>query len=71
VSGWDNTWGLQPGDEINWTVTAYYGRPTLLFGAPPSEGEGIQFAGRSSVGTSAAMASAATARLRRSVSRPR
>ncbi|HJQ19436.1 MAG TPA: hypothetical protein VJ867_03735, partial [Gemmatimonadaceae bacterium] len=46
VSGWDNTWGLQPGDEINWTVTAYYGRPTLLFGAPPSEGEGIQFAGR-------------------------
>jgi len=47
--GWSNAWGLQTGTQIDWTVTAYYGRPALLLGAEPTEGEGILFAGRQSV----------------------
>jgi len=47
--GWSNAWGLQTGANIDWTVTAYFGRPALLLGADPTEGEGILFAGHQSV----------------------
>jgi hypothetical protein len=46
VDGWQNSWGLQPGTPIDWTVTSYEGRPMLIFGAPPDDGETIRFAGR-------------------------
>ncbi|HMC54733.1 MAG TPA: hypothetical protein VKH19_06135 [Gemmatimonadaceae bacterium] len=46
TDGWQSSWGLQTGSPIDWRVTAYYGRPALLLGADPTEGEGIQFAGR-------------------------
>lgn len=49
TDGWQNSWGLQPGANIDWRVTSYFGRPALLLGAEPTEGEGIQFAGRASV----------------------
>lgn len=70
VQGWQNIWGLETGATIDWTVTAYFGRPTLLFGAAPNEGEGIQFAGRRSTGQPAALM-AATALQPRSFSHRR
>lgn len=46
VSGWQNAWGLQSGTVIDWTVTSFEGRASLIFGAPPIDGETIRFAGR-------------------------
>lgn len=72
VDGWQNAWGLQAGAPIDWTVTIYRGRPALLFGSAPSEGEGIQFAGRRSVPAPVrAMRAGVTAPLTRSVLRSR
>jgi len=49
VTGWQNSWGLvSGGGTIEWTVTAFNGRPELLFGAKPSGTETVNFAGRSS-----------------------
>jgi len=48
LPGWQNSWGLKTG-AIDWTVTAYFGRPQLIFGAKPlDEGELVLFASRSS-----------------------
>ena len=58
TDGWQNAWGLQAGTAIDWMVTGYFGRPALLLGAEPTEGEGIQFAGRQSVPASIAAARA-------------
>ena len=50
VSGWQNEWGLVNGGEpIDWTVSVHGGRPELLFGAPPADGEVARFAGRTNV----------------------
>lgn len=48
LDGWNNSWGLQSG-TVDWTVTGYYGRPQLIFGAKPNDPETVQFASRSSV----------------------
>jgi hypothetical protein len=52
IPGWQNQWGLQPG-QIDWRVTAYFGRPQLIFGAPPNltTGETVAYASRSSSST--------------------
>lgn len=47
VSGWQNSWGLvDNGGTVDWTVTVFGGRPELLFGAPPGDGEVVRFASR-------------------------
>jgi hypothetical protein len=46
VEGWQNAWGLQTGPVIDWTVTSFEGRASLIFGAPPNDGETVRFAGR-------------------------
>ena len=47
ASGWQNAWGfVNGGDPVDWTITVYGGRPELLFGAAPVEGETVRFAGR-------------------------
>jgi hypothetical protein len=51
---WNDAWALQPG-EVEWTVTGYYGRPALLFGAKPDSIETVSFASQSG-STSAAQA---------------
>ena len=49
VAGWQNAWGLvSGGGTVSWSVTAYGGRPELLFGAGPILPESVQFASRSS-----------------------
>jgi len=49
VSGWQTAWGLASGGgTVSWTVTAYGGRPELLFGASPVLPETIQYASKSS-----------------------
>jgi hypothetical protein len=48
VAGWQNAWGLQSGTPVNWTITTYSGRPSLVLGARAEENEAILFAGRSS-----------------------
>jgi len=48
VAGWQNSWGLvSGGGAIDWTVTGYAGRPELLFGVKPTDGETVNFAARS------------------------
>src|SRR5262249_5792019 len=73
VDGWQNAWGLQTGSPIDWVVTTYYGRPALVLGADPTEGEGVQFAGTRSAAMPvvAARSAGVTARWRRSVVRSR
>jgi hypothetical protein len=61
VAGWQNAWGLAAG-AVEWTVTAFGGRPELLFGAPPVDGEAVRFASRSSAPTVAAAAGATLSR---------
>jgi hypothetical protein len=46
LAGWDNSWALK-GGAIDWTITAFFGRPALLFGAAPTDGEAVLFASRS------------------------
>ena len=46
LPGYQTSWALKTGD-IDWTVAAYFGRPQLIFGGPPNEGETVQFASRS------------------------
>lgn len=47
ASGWQNAWGfVNGGDPVDWTMTVFGGRPELLFGAAPVEGETVRFAGR-------------------------
>jgi hypothetical protein len=46
VDGWQNAWGMQTGPVIDWTVTSFEGRASLIFGAPPRDGETVRFAGR-------------------------
>jgi hypothetical protein len=48
IPGWDNSWGLQPGNTVDWTVSAYFVSPRLLFGDRPVHGETFRFASRSS-----------------------
>ena len=49
VNGWQNAWGMVNGGEpVDWTVTVYGGRPALLFGAAPLDGETVRFASRTS-----------------------
>jgi hypothetical protein len=48
LEGWDNSWGLQDGSNVSWTVTAYFGPPRLLFGASPLDGDAVAFASASS-----------------------
>ena len=49
VAGWQTAWGLVSGSgTVNWMVTAYGGRPELLFGASPVLPETIQYASKSS-----------------------
>lgn len=48
IPGWNNAWGLQAGNTVDWTVTAYVASPRLLFGDRPVHGEFIRFASRSS-----------------------
>lgn len=54
ADAWDSTWGLKVGD-IDWTVSAFFGRPALLFGAKPEPGEAVVFASRTSTVTIAEM----------------
>lgn len=49
IAGWQNSWGLlSGGGTIEWTVSAYSGRPELLLGAKPNDNETVSFASRSS-----------------------
>ena len=57
ANGWQNAWGFVDGPSIEWTIAAYGGRPELLFGAPPTDGETVRFASRESP-TNAAVGSA-------------
>jgi hypothetical protein len=49
LPGWQNIWGLKTG-PIDWRVTGYFGRPQVIFGAPPNatDGETIAYGSRSS-----------------------
>jgi hypothetical protein len=55
LSGWQDAWELKAGN-IEWTVTGYYGRPQLIFGAKPDTLETVLFASHSSSLTAAAKA---------------
>jgi hypothetical protein len=57
ANGWQNAWGFVQGSPVEWTISAYGGRPELLFGAPPTDGETVRFASRSSA-TNVAVGSA-------------
>jgi hypothetical protein len=48
ISGWNNAWGLQSGSSVDWTVSAHFISPRLLFGDRPVAGESARFASRSS-----------------------
>lgn len=69
VTGWQHSWGLVNGGEpIEWTILAYGGRPDLLVGAAPRDGEGVRFASRTNTmnaSVSGAFRARATARLPR------
>lgn len=65
VPGWQNSWGLRSGN-IEWTVTGYFGRPQLIFGAKPNDPETVLFASRSST-----VAAAQAFRAAHAVQRPR
>jgi hypothetical protein len=39
LPGWQNAWGLKTG-AIAWRVTSYFGRPQVVFGAPPNLTDG-------------------------------
>jgi hypothetical protein len=45
VSGYQNSWALKAGN-IEYTITAYFGRPQLLLGAKPQLPEQVLFASR-------------------------
>ena len=47
ITGWQDAWELKSGN-ISWTVTGYFGRPQLLFGAKPDTLETVVFASASS-----------------------
>jgi hypothetical protein len=47
VSGYQDSWALKAGN-IEYTITALYGRPQLLLGAKPEPPEFVQFASRTS-----------------------
>ena len=47
--GWQERWALTAGTGIDWTVTGFAGRSTLLFGAKPADGEFVRYAIRHSV----------------------
>ena len=49
LPGFQNAWGLKTG-VIDWRVTGYFGRPQLVWGAPPNltAGETIAYATRAS-----------------------
>ena len=47
LPGWQSAWGLKTG-SVDWRVTGYFGRPQLLFGAPPNVGETMFSGSRSS-----------------------
>jgi hypothetical protein len=49
TDAWQNVWGLQDGTPVDWQATLYLGRSTLVFGAAPTEGETVSFAGRLSL----------------------
>ncbi|HYC50604.1 MAG TPA: hypothetical protein VEB19_05775 [Gemmatimonadaceae bacterium] len=44
ADGWQDAWGLKPGFPIDWVVTGYGGKSTLLFGALPDAGDFVRFA---------------------------
>jgi len=46
--GWQDAWGLKTGTTIDWSATAFGGRPELMFGAKPNDGEFVRFAIRQS-----------------------
>jgi len=49
VAGWQNSWGLiSGGGAIDWNVSAHSGRPELIFGAKPNDGETVNFSSRAS-----------------------
>jgi hypothetical protein len=48
LEGFEESWALKAGTPVDWTVTAYFGRPQLLFGDKPQEGETVIFGSRSS-----------------------
>lgn len=48
VSGWQNAWGLNGVDGVQWTAFVFGGRPELLFGSRPLAAETIMFANRAS-----------------------
>ena len=48
LEGYDESWALKAGTPVDWTITAYFGRPQLLFGDKPQEGERVIFGSRSS-----------------------
>jgi hypothetical protein len=72
VEGWQNAWGLQTGPVIDWTVTSFEGRASLIFGAPPDDGETVRFAGRrpSVMSVRASSAEPTARRLRSAVRAP-
>jgi hypothetical protein len=41
--GWENAWGLTTG-AYDWEVSAFFGRPELVLGAPPTGIEDVPFA---------------------------
>ncbi|MGH7678280.1 MAG: hypothetical protein ACRENU_07430 [Gemmatimonadaceae bacterium] len=65
LPGYQNSWALKVGN-IDWTIAGYFGRPQLVFGGAPNEGETVQFASRSST-----VAASQVYRTAREVPRPR
>lgn len=65
MPGYDEFWTLRSGASVDWTVTGYFGRPQLLFGDRPQDGESVWFASRSS-----SVATAQAALAGRPVNRP-
>jgi hypothetical protein len=59
VPGWTEAWELRTGAPIDWSVTGFSGRPELLFGARPEDGEFVRYAIRHSDPAAAAAVSTA------------
>lgn len=53
--GWTEAWELRSGAPVDWSVTGFSGRPELLFGAAPEDGEFVRYAIRHSDPAAAAV----------------
>lgn len=62
--GWNDSWGLDAG-AYDWQATAYFGRPDLILGARPNDGDVVDFATQMSSGSAIQMSSGSATRSRR------